>query len=739
MQAAPAILLVDQDGTFAHRTAQALTAAADEFTVETVSSVEAALAALDDDSYDCVVSEHELPDGDGLELLETVRVRHDALPFILYTDQGSEALAGDAIAAGVSGYLRKADDSAPELARRIRHAIEADLGESPSTVPESRLRTLFERTSDGLFTVDEDWRYTSANEAGADMVGVEADELVGERVWDVFETLEHTPFADALRTAMDERKPADEEAYFAPLDRYFDVSVYPDTAGISIFFRDVTERYRRLQMVRRLHETAGELFKEPDPARAAQLCVDAIADVLGYPLNGVWLQDGGVLEPVAVTGTDLIDAGVATFAEGSLAWERFTSGESRVFEDVSTEDDVHNPQTEIRSEMIVPVGRFGVIIVSSRDQNAFAEEDLTIVELVAYHLEASLERSEHERRLEHERNRFEAAFDTVPEPAVHVILDDTDPIIHRINKAFEETFGVDAETAVGRSIDELIVPPDAADDAIEINEAVRESGRYEAEIVRMTTDGERPFLFTAKRMPVADVDDAPVEAVATYVDLSEQLERERELTRQNERLERFTEVLSHDIPNHLSVAAGNLELARETDDLSFLDQVETAHDRIETLLSDMETLVETGSPIDSIEPLQLGAVAESCWTSCCSEDDPQSLDIVEDGRLLADRTRLTQLLENLMWNACDHGGEDITITITVTDDGFVVEDDGHGIPEDIRESVFETGYTTSAAGTGFGLAIVREIAGAHGWDIDLEESESGGARFVFTGVDRPDS
>jgi signal transduction histidine kinase len=117
----------------------------------------------------------------------------------------------------------------------------------------------------------------------------------------------------------------------------------------------------------------------------------------------------------------------------------------------------------------------------------------------------------------------------------------------------------------------------------------------------------------------------------------------------------------------------------------------------------------------------------------------------------ADESRLRQLLENLIRNAVEHsstsppasredavehGSEDVTITVGALEDGFYVADDGVGIPESEREKVFESGYTTAEEGTGIGLGLVAEIADAHGWEVRLTESESGGARFEFTGVDR---
>ena len=101
----------------------------------------------------------------------------------------------------------------------------------------------------------------------------------------------------------------------------------------------------------------------------------------------------------------------------------------------------------------------------------------------------------------------------------------------------------------------------------------------------------------------------------------------------------------------------------------------------------------------------------------------------------ADRTRLQQLLENLLRNAIEHGGRGVTITVGELDDGFYVEDDGSGISEDERDDVFEAGYTTAEDGTGFGLSIVKQVTDAHEWDIRATDSSDGGARFEITDVE----
>lgn len=61
----------------------------------------------------------------------------------------------------------------------------------------------------------------------------------------------------------------------------------------------------------------------------------------------------------------------------------------------------------------------------------------------------------------------------------------------------------------------------------------------------------------------------------------------------------------------------------------------------------------------------------------------------------------------------DHGGEGVTVRAGRLEGGFYVEDDGPGIPAEERETVFDAGYSTTQAGTGFGLRIVQRVAEAH--------------------------
>ncbi|QLD86192.1 GAF domain-containing protein [Natronomonas halophila] len=207
----------------------------------------------------------------------------------------------------------------------------------------------------------------------------------------------------------------------------------------------------------------------------------------------------------------------------------------------------------------------------------------------------------------------------------------------------------------------------------------------------------------------------------------EQRRTEAELRRENERLERVASVISHDLRSPLSVAQGRLEFLAEEVDSEHLGAVEASHDRMEELITDILTLAREGTTVDETESVDLESVATDAWGHVVTD----GATLVTDGTttLRTDRSRLTQLFENLFRNCVEHAGADVTVTVGLLKDGFYVADDGPGIPADRREEVFDPGLSTHEDGTGFGLAIVREIAEAHDWTVEATESKDGGARF----------
>lgn len=216
-------------------------------------------------------------------------------------------------------------------------------------------------------------------------------------------------------------------------------------------------------------------------------------------------------------------------------------------------------------------------------------------------------------------------------------------------------------------------------------------------------------------------------------------ERERQLTRENERLDEFASIVSHDLRNPLSVATGRVDLAREVADEPAADHLTAATralDRMEALIEDLLALAREGEAVADTEAVGLDATARDAWRGLDSEAarlrvEPNAADKI----VIADRSRLHQLFENLFGNALDHGRLDATITVGKLAEGFYVADDGPGVSESERERIFEHGYTTSDTGVGLGLSVVADIAVGHDWTVTVTDAADGGARFEFTNVD----
>jgi signal transduction histidine kinase len=229
--------------------------------------------------------------------------------------------------------------------------------------------------------------------------------------------------------------------------------------------------------------------------------------------------------------------------------------------------------------------------------------------------------------------------------------------------------------------------------------------------------------------------------------------QQAELERQNEQLDRFTSTVSHDLRNPVSVVSGNVEIlsfdledGRETapqegyatvDADAFedrLDTVSTAAERMETIIDDLLALARGGQSVEDRSLVDLAGVAEDAWAVVDSKD--ATLTVAADGQVVANRSRLRTIFENLFRNAIDHVGPDVSIRVTLDGDELAVADDGPGIPEAERDQVFEFGHTTSEEGSGLGLSIVKTIADGHGWDVSIDPTYGDGTRFVFSGVDR---
>ncbi|WP_123623413.1 PAS domain S-box protein [Halorubrum sp. CSM-61] len=670
-----------------------------------------------------------------------------------------------------------------------------------------RHRAFVEQSSDIVTALDANGTFQYASPSVERILGHDPTDLVGEYAFSyvhpedrerVVETFARSVTGDGPDPTVEYRLENADGGYLwvesVGSNRLDDYGV----GGFVINTRDISDRKRREEKLSRLREWTRDLNYTRTAAETTQLAVDAADEIVGAGLSGVHLvnEDGDALEPAALAESvpalfdeqPVYDRDAPAGTRAALAWEAYRGDEPLSVGALSAFDRL-DEETPAESIVLHPIGDRGLFVISSSEPRAFTETDVLIAEILANHLEAALDRVARETSLErlHDATRGLIRADS-PEEIAERVVDAAEEVLGFsvvTVRLYDEDAGGLVPVAVSEAVeavlpDREVFTPDGGSlnwDAFEAGEAqvyddIETAGALDTgtglRSLMILPVGEHGTISVGEMEPgVFDGTDehlARILATAAETALnaaartSRLHERSAELERQNDRLAEFASVVSHDLRNPLNVAQGRIELARDECDSDHLDAAAGAHERMDTLIADLLTLAREGERVSETEPVRLSVVVESCWQTVETADATLTVD--EDLWLRADESRLRQLVENLVRNSVEHGGDDVAITVGAlgggeedgggTEDGggpggeangsdeigFFVEDDGPGIPAADRDQVFDAGYSTSQEGTGFGLRIVEQVATAHGWSIRVTEGRDGGARFEVTGVEQ---
>lgn len=721
----------------------------DRLTITVESTAETGLSRLDDESYDCVVSGYRLADTDGLSFLERVRQRDPTLPFVLLVHDGSETLASDAISAGVTDYIPRRDDE--NLRERLVNRLQSLVAKHRA---EQRAESYLQASPDGVVVVDRDGTIRRVNDRLEELFGYDASELRGEPIEKLLperyreghvahfaeytESPEWRPMSIDLdlfgRRADGTEFPVDIELSPLRVDGHLEFM-----ASV----RDATERRRRKQEMeelnrvnRTLRETVQAVSRAESRADIERAVCQTLADSDSYRFAWIGtVADGERVVPSAWAGIEdgYLDSVTVTVDERPTGQgptgRAARTNEPQVLQDIRT-DPAYEPWREAaekrgyESSASIPLlygdTRYGLLNLYADRPQAFDERELDVLSELGETVAHAIHRAELTSQIQ---AQYRTLFEEAPVMAVITRNEEGTPVVEDCNRLFVERLGYERAAVLGRPLSEFYTPSSV--------EKLFEEGGYERALMNEFTREERT-LITAdddavetllRAVPRTDESGTVVGSLAMYVDVSER----RRLERENERLDRFTSIVSHDLRNPLTVIKGRAELASEEHDSEDIDAIVQAAERMDELITGLLKLARLGMAIDERVAVELSRVVERAWKHVDTRD--ATLCVETDLVVDADEDRLQQLLENLIRNAVEHGGDDVTITVGDFDGGFYVADDGPGIPVEERPQVFEAGYSTSANGTGFGLSIVKEIAEAHDWAVDVTDSVDGGARF----------
>lgn len=708
---APTVLLVDDDEAFIQLVADYLE---DEHGFETVTVTRPA-TALDrlesDQSVDCVVSDYRMPETDGLEFLEMVTESYPALPFVMFAGQGSEAVASRAIRQGADDYLQKDTGSARYdlLANRIRHCV---------TIASQRrqLDELYDAIEDAghaILVTDDGGQITYANPTMSELSGYDEEELLGETPA-LLNSGEHDAafYEDLWETihsgdiwhgeVVNERK---DGTHYVIDQTIAPITDGRSTEGYVAINRDVTDRVERERDLRRFRkavERAGHAIMITDADGYIEYVNPAFESQTGYDSHDVIGETPAVLES-GVHDESFYEDLWATIADGDV-WHGEVVNERK------------DETRFIIDQTIAPI----------------TDDEGTVDGYVAINRDVT-ERKEREQELE----RFRSA---VKYAGHGVVITNVDATIEYVNDAFEDITGYSASEVVGET--PAILNSGEHDDAFyeELWETILDGDVWHGEVINERKDGSH-FTVDQTIAPITDGDGEITGFVAINRDVSQLKAYRAELEAQNERLSQYGQTVAHDLRNPLTLLEADLEnlihVAKTADGdveaetvLEGCSTLSETLDRMRNLIDDLLTMAEQGQLVLDPEPVSLEATAEEAWQQVDAADASLSVD---ETTVEADPDRLRELLSNLFRNAVEHAGPDVEVRVGPLErvDGFYVEDDGPGIAPEDRETVLERGYTTDESGTGFGLAIVDQIADAHGLTVSVAEGSAGGARFEF--------
>src|SRR6266480_1380722 len=218
--------------------------------VTAVGSAEEAEAELAAQSFPFLILDWMLPGKSGVDLCRELRTRPDGdeMFILLVTARADTEDLEQALEAGANDYLTKPLDlgllsvriSVAE--RQIRELGERNQARAALIESARTMTNILEKTTDGFFAVDSDWKLTYINAEAEKMVRCKREDVLGHVLWEQFPWLIRSIFQTNFERVMAQRVAIEFEAADATGKIWYDVHAYRSNGGISVFIRDVSER-----------------------------------------------------------------------------------------------------------------------------------------------------------------------------------------------------------------------------------------------------------------------------------------------------------------------------------------------------------------------------------------------------------------------------------------------------------------------------------------------------------------
>ena len=350
--------------------------------------------------------------------------------------------------------------------------------EEQVTLKTKELQDVFERVTDGFAALDKAWHFTFINKTAGQLFGHPPENLIGKHIWSEFPEAVGLAFYQAYYKAMETQEPEHIQEYYQPFNRWFENHIYPSPEGVSVYFKDITERKQAEQNL----EKASRLYKyissinqmivrtTDETTLFSEACKIAI-DIGKFKMAWVGLVDPKtkLIKPVIYDGLDLDYLNsIKIIADPAFAEGKGPSG--RAFEEgiaVFCNDIANDPkmipwkeqalQRGFFSSIALPIRRLGKVIgtytLYAATPDFFDEQEIALLEEVAGDISFALDFIEKEAMRKRTQDslikserRYQSLTEVSPAGIFHA---NRDGLITYVNPRWSSIAGLSFADALG--------------------------------------------------------------------------------------------------------------------------------------------------------------------------------------------------------------------------------------------------------------------------------------------------
>lgn len=710
------ILIIDYDG-FLLKGLKCYLETQGTFDVEAANSLKEAKKRLAITTFDLIIYDYEMPNGNRLEFLENLR-KKITIPIILVTKKDNAKIDVKALNLGIFQLINKQDDSKlffVKLSSLIQQAAQETRQKLALKENEERFRQVAENSKVWVWEVNSNGLYTYSNATVEDILGYRPEEIVGKKFF--YDFLPKNQESKKAISSIFSQKQAFHD-FISRKNHKNGKQVWISTSGLpKLDANGDILGFRGTDVNISGHKEAEDKLAESEE-KYRDIFENVRDAIYVHDLKGKISSINNVVTEYGYTKEQLIGKNLLNFVPKRY-WPRLIAQFSQVARGNRIEGEI---------EVNIPLG--------SRIAEYRSNPILRDGKVIGAHavLRDITERKKIETALVENQQKFHALFSANPDASV--FLDDTFHVIE-INSRFSKLFGYSNDETEGKLID-LIVPKEAQEESKSIRQKIL-SGPVELVTSRRRKNGSQiPVMMSGG--PVV-VNKKTIGAVLVYKDISAIVTAQEELSKALIKAELLNEKLSivggftrHDVRNKLTVINGNLYLAKKS--LKDNAQLCVYLDQIKVAVSNIDHILDFSKDFEMLGNQELISVDVGKAVDCAALlfADLKGVRIINECHgfnILAD-SMLTTIFYNLIDNSLKYGQKITQIRIFNASEQnskkIFYEDNGVGIDEQIKKQIFVKGI---GKGTGYGLYLIKRTCEIYGWTLQETGQPGKGVHFEF--------